>query len=164
MQSTETGWDIWILELEGENAGKARPYIQTPFVEARLEFSPDGKWVTYDSLESGRAEVYARQFEGPGGKWQVSTNGGTESKWSPDGRELFYVGADRRLTRIDVEADESFQVGLPEPMFDGLLHPAIIRNRYLTHDGERFLMLRSMSRERIYPATVVLNWSAGLGD
>jgi Tol biopolymer transport system component/tRNA A-37 threonylcarbamoyl transferase component Bud32 len=164
MLSEGTGWDIWILELEGENAGQARPYIQTPFIEVRPVFSPDGRWVAYDSLESGRIEIYARQFEGAGGKWQVSTNGGSDSTWGPDGRELYYVGSDGKLMRIEIDTGTTFEVGLPEPLFDGLLLPAIRRNRYISDRGERFLMLRRMSGERTYPATVVLNWDVGLGD
>ena len=64
------------------------------------------------------------------------------------------------MTRVEIEAGESLQVGLPEPLFDALIHPTIMRNHYVSDDGRRFLMVRSMSRETIFPATVVLNWDA----
>jgi hypothetical protein len=107
-------------------------------------------------------EVYAQRFDGPGGKWQISTDGGSQPVWGPDGSELFYLGSDRNLTRVEIEADETLKVGLPEPLFESLAHPAIVRNHYLSDDGERFLVLRSMSRETIFPTTVVLNWDTTL--
>jgi Tol biopolymer transport system component len=162
MLTDESSWDIYILELEGEDAGQASAYIHTPFVEVRPTFSPDGKWLAYDSVESGRIEVYARQFEGPGGKWQISTDGGSQPVWGPDGTELYYVGSDRKLTRVEIETGESLQVGLPEPLFDSMFHPTIMRNHYVSDRGKRFLMVRTTGRETIFPATVVLNWDATL--
>ncbi len=108
-------------------------------------------------------EVYVQQFPGPGGKWQISTNGGSESWWSSDGSKLFYLATDLKLMRVDVERGESLTVGLPKPLFDSRVLPVVLRNRYLASAGEqRFLFLRSMRRDAVFPTTVVLNWQETL--
>src|SRR5262249_23266240 len=86
--------DLWILPLSGDR--KPTPFLQTPFQEAIARFSPDGKWVTYQSNESGHTEIYVQPFPPTGGKWQVSVNGGTISNWRGDGKELFFMGLNNR--------------------------------------------------------------------
>ena len=86
--SPENGMDISILSLEGD--GKPELFVNTPFVETQPKFSPDGRWIAYSSNETGQMEIYVRPYPGPGGKRQVSTNGGNKPRWSQDGRELFY--------------------------------------------------------------------------
>src|SRR3972149_6177392 len=76
---------VWVLPLEGEDR-EPKPFLNTPFLEIRARFSPDGRWVAYESEESGRGEIYVGSFSGTGGKWQISTSGGTEPQWSRDGR------------------------------------------------------------------------------
>ncbi len=90
------------------------PFLMTPFVEVRARFSPDGRWVAYQSNESGRADIYVQEFPGPGGKWQISTAGGTEPQWSPDGEELYYISPEMNMMRVSVETGESFDAGIPE--------------------------------------------------
>jgi Tol biopolymer transport system component/predicted Ser/Thr protein kinase len=158
-----TGWDLWILPLDGEDRGKAYPFLEGPFVEVRPMFSPDGRWIAYDSSESGRMEVYAQQFPGPGGKWQISTEGGTEPSWNADGSELFYISPDQKMMRVEVKTGDTLVVGLPEPLFESRVHPALQRNRYLvTDNGQRFLIMRPMTRDSVFPTTVVLNWAETL--
>lgn len=94
----ETGADIWILPLQG--ARKSWPFLQTKFNEAEAKFSPDGRWVAYSSDESGRPEVYVQPFPGPGGKWQISTDGGGAPEWARNGRELFYVSLAGKLISV----------------------------------------------------------------
>ena len=91
----KTGTDIWALPLEGDR--RAFPVVQTSFEERDAQFSPDGKWIAYQSNESGRFEVYVQPFPGPGGKTQVSTGGGAQPRWQRDGRELFYIALDGQL-------------------------------------------------------------------
>ena len=79
-----TGYDIWVLRL-GDR--KAQPFLRTPFNEGAPRFSPDGRWLAYVSDESGRYEIYVQPYPGPGGKWQISTEGGTEPLWNRNGRE-----------------------------------------------------------------------------
>jgi len=108
-------------------------------------------------------EVYVTQFPGPGGKWQVSTNGGREPRWSADGSEIFYLDASENLVTVPVSTGNTFRAGMPETLFEAGLFPFVGRNRYLvTDDGERFLMLSPISGESVRPISVVLNWNAGL--
>lgn len=81
-----TGLDIWVLPVDGEPI----PFLVTSFDEHAARFSPDGRFVAYQSSESGRNEVYVRPFPGPGGRWLISTDSGTAPVWSADGKELFY--------------------------------------------------------------------------
>ncbi|MBD3872286.1 MAG: protein kinase [Acidobacteria bacterium] len=162
-QGADTTWDIWALSMDG--SGEAFPVLQSEFFEVRPSFSPDGKWFAYESNESGRSEVYVRQFPGPGGQWQVSTDGGSEPVWSAVGNEVIFLDVAGNLSVVPVETGATFTAGLPEVLFDPAVFPTLQRNRYLaTSDGERFLVLATMSGESIRPATVVLNWSAGLED
>jgi hypothetical protein len=149
--SANTGWDIFVLPLTGERT--RRPFLQTKFYEGDACFSPDGGWVAYESNESGREEVYVRPFPGPGGKWQISTEGGSEPHWSPSGRELFYRQEDKMMI-VDVETKPTFRPGRPRTLFEG---------RFLDYDvapdGTRFLMIKE-DRAESGPThlNVVLNW------
>jgi len=157
----DKGFDIWALPMDG--TGEAFPVLQSEFWEVRASFSPDGRWIVYNSNESGDTEVYVTQFPGPGGKWQVSTNGGTEPRWSADGSEIFYLDATENLVTVPISTGDTFKAGLPETLFDAGLFPLIARNRYsVTDDGERFLTLSPITGESIRPISVVLNWHAGL--
>ena len=163
-QSEGSGWDLWVLPLDegaedGGDRKEAVPFVQTPFVEVRPSFSPDGRWIAYNSSESGRAEVYVQPFPGPGGKWQISTQGGSDPRWSGDGRELFYLSPETRVMRVEISTEPSFTAGLPEVLIDSRLHPSIQRSRYLvTPDASRFLVLSPLERESMLPTTVVVNW------
>ena len=83
--------DLWAAPMAGDR--KPFPVVQTPFDETAGQFSPDGRWVAYQSNESRPVQIYVRPFPGPGGPWQVSTAGGSQPRWRPDGKELFYVAA-----------------------------------------------------------------------
>jgi Tol biopolymer transport system component/predicted Ser/Thr protein kinase len=158
---SDTGWDIWALPMDASS--EPFPILQSEFAEVRPGFSPDGRWLVYNSNESGTMEVYVTQFPGPGGKWQVSTNGGREPKWSADGSEIFYLDASESLVTVPVSTGNTFRAGMPETLFDAELFPFVGRNRYLvTNDGQRFLMLSPIGGESIRPISVVLNWTAGL--
>src|ERR1700676_5576985 len=86
---------------------KAEPFLRTPFNEGAARFSPDGRWLAYISDESGRFEVYVQSYPGPGGKWQISTEGGTEPVWTRNGRELFYRSGDKMMA-VDVATQPGF--------------------------------------------------------
>src|SRR5262249_24783860 len=108
----KTRLDVWILPLFGDR--KPFPFLQTDFIEAGAEFSPNGRWIAYTSEESGRPQVYVMPFpaSAAGGKWQVSAVGGREPRWRRDGKELFFWGLDNKLTAAEVEEKgSSFQVG-----------------------------------------------------
>ena len=138
--------------------------MKTPFVEGLPVISPDGRYLAYQSTESGRNEVYVQSFPGPGGKWQISTAGGAEPRWRSDGKELYYRALDQKLMAVAVEADPKFAAGVPKALFQSRFETAITRNRYLpAADGSRFFGVGFLGRESITPTTVALNWFAELG-
>jgi eukaryotic-like serine/threonine-protein kinase len=139
---------------------RVQPFLQTPFNETSPRFSPDGQWLAYISNESGRYEVYVQPYPGPGGKWQISTEGGTEPAWNPSGRELFYRSGDRMMA-VDVSTRPSFTVGKPHVLFAGRYEPspATFSNYDVSPDGRRFLMLKPSETEQAYTQiNLVLNW------
>jgi len=122
--SPETGYDLWTLPLDISDPdrpkpGKPEPFLRTPAAELGPAFSPDGRWIAYRSNESGSDEIYVRPFPGPGGKWQVSTVGGSSPFWSRNGRELFYEASDRRIMVLEYTVEgNSFMPGTPRVWSD----------------------------------------------
>ncbi len=169
---TKTRRDMWLLPLNGNR--KPVALLDSPFDEARSSLSPDGKWLAYDSNESGRQEIYVRPFPSGAGKWQVSTSGGASPRWRRDGRELFFsgttVGAAGRLFAADVKAEgPTFVPGAPRELFrvDMLQPPHEPYHAYaVSADGQRFLFalpVSSLSEPAVpSPIAVVLNWVQGL--
>ncbi len=101
--------DVWLLDLSG--TPKAEPFLTSRFAESAPDFSPDGRWIAYESDESGRFEVFIRPVRPPGGKVHVSTDGGTKPRWSRDGRQLFYIN-DGKLIAVSISPqDETLAVG-----------------------------------------------------
>ena len=153
-----TGNDIWLIALDGK--GKPEPILRTRSSESNPHFSPDGRWLAYVSGESGRSEIYVQPFPGPGGKWMISTDGGTEPVWSRDGRELFYRAGDT-LMAVTIATQHAFVAGLPRLLFEGAFEPSGTgTSGYdVSLDGRRFLMIQATAPEP--PATqvnVVINW------
>jgi eukaryotic-like serine/threonine-protein kinase len=151
--------DIWVLRMSDH---KSQPFLVTPFNEGGPAFSPDGHWLAYVSNESGRPEVYVQPFPGPGGKWQISTEGGTEPAWNHNGRELFYRSGNRMMA-LDVATQPSFSLGKPRMLFDGQYFrsdwPLIGKAYDVSPDGQRFLMVKSADQaSSATQINVVLNW------
>lgn len=146
----DTGTDIWTLPLDLTDAehpkpGKPEPFLRTSLDEGAPVFSPDGRWVSYVSSESGRLEVYVRPFQGPGGKWQISTGGGMHSFWSRDGRQLFYETPDHaRIMVVDYTASgDALAPGKPRVWSEAQARsfPAGNPPLDLAPDGKRFAIL-----------------------
>jgi serine/threonine-protein kinase len=157
-----TGYDIWVLRLTEH---KAQPFLRTPFNESVPRFSPDGRWLAYISDESGRYEIYVQPYPGPGGKFQISTEGGTEPAWNPNGRELFYRNREKMMA-VEITTQPSFSASRPRVLFEGKyeLSPATSPNYDVSPDGQRFLMLKPNEQEAsaLTQINVVLNWSEEL--
>jgi eukaryotic-like serine/threonine-protein kinase len=157
--------DIWVLPLGDPGtpgqARKAQPFLRTRFDEAVPRFSPDGRWLAYISNESGRYEIYVQPYPGPGGKWQISTEGGTEPVWNRNGRELFYRSGDKMMA-VDIATQPDFAAGTPRMLFEGRYEPAPVpaANYDVSPDGQRFLMLKPSAAAEAAPTqiNVVLNW------
>jgi Tol biopolymer transport system component/predicted Ser/Thr protein kinase len=153
----ETGYDIWDARLDDK---RPRVLVKTPYNETAPRISPDGRWLTYASDESGRWEVYVQPYPGPGGKWQVSTEGGTEPVWNPTGRELFYRAGNRMMAAA-VTLQPGFSASKPERLFEGpwLPTPVTFPNYDVSRDGQRFLMLKAAGEdEGGRQIVVVQNW------
>ncbi len=161
-QSPGSGWDVWAWDLEGKE--DPVPVAATRFVEAQGRFSPDGRWVAYTSNESGNLEIYVRSYPGVGGKWQISTGGGSEPFWRGDGKELYYLSLDQTLMSVSVDTGSGFRAGRPQALFRAPVSSNYAtRNRYQpAADGERFLLLMR-ARAGLEPVTLVLNWTAEAG-
>jgi serine/threonine protein kinase/Tol biopolymer transport system component len=159
--SPTTKSDLWILPMMGER--KPAPFLQTPFNEDDGKFSPDGRFIAYDSDESGQFEIYVQTFP-LGAKWQVSSQGGAQPCWRRDGKELFYISPSRELMAVDVKlTDNSFEEGVPKVLFQMRL-PAYPgpRNPYaVSPDGQRFL-INSVADTGPHPVSVIVNWPAQL--
>jgi len=125
--------------------------VQNPFLECCGRFSPDGKWVAYNSWETGIGEIYVQPFPGTGGRVRVSTSGGLNVSWRSDGNALFYEGDFYRGRTMQVPvsgAGATRRFGQPQPLFDAL---AIV-----SPDGRTFL--GAAPRQPRSPITVLLNW------
>ena len=155
-----TGNDLFMLPLSGDR--KPIPFVQTQFQEALGHFSPDGRWVAYQSNESGRFEIYVVPFPGPGGKWQITTASGLYPRWRRDGTELFYLALDNTLMAAAVNGKgPSLEVGAVKSLF--VAPVAGIRSAYdVSADGQRFLINTLPEQAASPPITVVVNWTAGV--
>jgi len=158
-----TGEDVWVLPVSGDR--KPFPFLRTQFSEEQAQFSPDGKWIAYASDETGRPEVYVQSFPAAGVKLRISNNGGTQPRWRGDGKEIFYLGADRTMMSVNVNSGEHFEAATPNALFatrmDSELGPYMAFTYAVTADGKRFLLLDPVGDENSAIA-VALNWTAGL--
>jgi len=158
------GTDVWVLPLTPDRPGaplKPFPFLQSPSNEFNAQFSPDGKWVAYNSDESQRYEVFVARFPGAGGKHQISVAGGLNPRWRRDGKEIFYVGLDGRVmsAAVTIQGD-ALEVGEVRPLF-GSVTAGFTYHYDVSADGQRFLILPPppVSTEGV---TVVQNWTAAL--
>jgi len=156
--TSASAYDVWVLPLFGDR--KPFPFLDTPFNEDVVRFSPDGRWVAYDSNESGRPEVYVTPFPKGAGKWQLSTAGGTAPRWRADGRELFYLAPDGKLMAVFVDGTSpAFHVGDVRPLFQTRLGGP--RWTYdVAGNGQRFLVNTLRDESAAAPLTLVVNWPA----
>ena len=171
--STDGQYLVWGIDptahewLFSFRAHKILPFLQAKFSQVQCRFSPNHdrptRWIAYASFETGAQQVYVRSFagalSGSGGKWQISTGGGSEPMWRGDGKELFYLNGNR-LMAVEVNEDgESIRAGIPRELFEARLTPEQRRNRYVvTSDGKRFLMNALVEEQEHASIRVVLNW------
>jgi Tol biopolymer transport system component len=105
--------DLWAVDVTTKER-KPRAVVKTPFEERNGQFSPDGRWVAYETNESGRFEIVVQPFPEPSGKWQVSTSGGIAPRWRVDGKELYFIAPDSKLMAVVVTAlGATFEAGAP---------------------------------------------------
>jgi eukaryotic-like serine/threonine-protein kinase len=173
----KTGADLWVLPDPSGKLGDSKPFpfLQTEFSESQGQFSPDGRWIAYSSNESGQSEVYVRPFSGQPsgstGKWKVSTDGGREPRWSPNGKELFYLGRDKHgktelmAVPVGTTGGAVFEAGAPKPLFDfdgiGVVPQTNIFLYSVAADGQRFLVNASV-KPITSTLNVIVNWEASI--
>jgi hypothetical protein len=134
-------------------------------MQGQARFSPDQRWVAYQSDESGRLEIYVRHFPDGGRKTAISNGGGTEPRWDPRGRELFYLSADGSITGVSVRADaDRLLVGTPQPLFHVRVRASsgMFGGSYAPADDGRFLVSELVGEQNGPQLNVVLNWPATL--
>ena len=157
----ETLGDIWALPLDA--GGREFAVARTRFYERDGQFSPGGKWVAYESNESGVPEIYIQPFPPTGGKEPISVGGGTQARWRRDGQELFYLAPDSRLMAVSIRlpsSRERVEVSAPVPLF---VAPVAVRWNNLRHqyevagDGQRFLVNTAVGGHES-SISVIVNW------
>jgi Tol biopolymer transport system component len=123
-------------------------------------FSPDGRFVAYNSTESGKAEVYVVPFPATGArKWQISTSGGVQPRWRRDGRELFYLGPDGSMMAVDIELGAAVTVSTPRALFPtGITASANLDQYTVTGNGQQFILMQPVSDRAQFGLTFVVNW------
>jgi dipeptidyl aminopeptidase/acylaminoacyl peptidase len=170
MDDPERGSDIYTLSLDGNHTPHA--LLRTKFSEGSPKFSPDGKWLAYSTNESGRPEVRAMTFPGPGPNFQLSTDGGTDPVWRHDGKELYYRNGDQMMA-VAVSGSAAAPFATPTVLWEarylagvgsscGMSGPTSA-NYDVTADGQRFLMIEDKSEVlQCKLLHVVTNWSRSL--
>ena len=165
VDAAKTGADVWALPLQGSNP-KPIPFLRTEFAEQWPRFSPDGRWIAYQSDQSGKFQIYVQPFDasnpassGAGGLRQISKDGGSFVRWRRDGKELFYVAPDGTIMSVDVNGTgAAFQSQTPKPLFKSLLG---LDSWDVSADGKKFLIAAEPSAGAAAPPSsyeVVLNW------
>ena len=161
----QTGFDLWTLSPGGASQERtASPLRVTPFNERDAEISPGpvrgSRWVAYTSDESGRSELYVQSYPGGANRMPISTGGGFQPRWSPDGRELFYITGDA-VASVAIRSDGSF--GAPRMLFDRanfFFETRKPANYDVSPDGKRFLMVRRDPGSIPRQLNVIVNWGA----
>ncbi len=163
--------DVKILPLKGEDLSQPEPgepqtFLSTPREEGAPVFSPDGRWIAHLSDESGPVEAYVRPFPGPGGKWQISTEGASVPYWTKGGREIVYrVGFQSKWMAVPISVrGDSLRPGRPTELFEGpFINRGVSGDYHVTPDGSRFIVFQrpeAQEEEQEAPTHVnlILNW------
>jgi Tol biopolymer transport system component len=170
-ESKTTNYDLWFVRLnqDGTPAGSPEAFIDDTYNEGQGQFSPNGKWIAYASDESGNSEVYIRQFAGAratGTAIRVSRGGGGEPRWRRDGKELFYLTREGKVTAVDMKEGTELSVGAPQELFQASITRVANRSDFsvfhwdVSADGRRFLI--DTAKNSSDALTVTLNWAANL--
>jgi Tol biopolymer transport system component/DNA-binding winged helix-turn-helix (wHTH) protein len=150
---------LWILPVAPGDA-KPRPYLRTTFNEDMGQFSPDTRWVAFQSDETGRYEIYIDTFPEPREKVRISAGGGVLPQWGGDGRELFYISPDSLLMSVSLKPrGGSLVPSVPHALFPLLVMDTDVSPYEVARDGQRFLVLDT-AQQGTQPLTVIVNWPA----
>jgi eukaryotic-like serine/threonine-protein kinase len=146
--------------MDGTGERKPVPFLRTEFDSRSGRFSPDGRWIAYQSNESTKDEIYVRPFPAPaggGGKWMVSQGGGRQPQWRRDGKEQFYIGLNGELMVSEISTNgAAFESRMPKPLFQ--TKAPLVSGWDVSADGTKFLFPIKVGGTAQDPFTVVLNW------
>ena len=155
------GFDVWALPMERERT----PFevVQTEFNEGLAQFSPDTTWIAYQSDKTGRFEIYLRPFRGPGDDVRVSVDGGTQARWNPSGKELFYLAPGNRLTAVTLRFsanNKAVEPGTPLALFVAKVggSAGYVQQYMVSPDGQSFVTQSTVGDASASPISVILNW------
>ena len=153
--------EVWSQPVSG--GGKPSAYLEATYSQMNPVFSPDGKWVAYASRETGRSEVFVESFPVPGAKTQVSVSGGDAPRWRRDGRELYYIALDQKLTAVDVTLGSTVQIGKATPLFQlAIPQVSTASSEYdVSADGKRFIVNMPVQAGGAQ-LIVLMNWPEAL--
>jgi len=147
--------EIWALPFEGER--KPQPLRRGPFDQSLARLSPDGRWLAFVSDEGGREEVYVTSFPSVRGRWQISSEGGGEVTWAPNGRELFWRSGDKMMA-AEIVTKAGFIPAKPRLLFSGYAEDLPNAPAYdVAPDGQRFVMMKNVDAS-VTQLNVVVNW------
>jgi dipeptidyl aminopeptidase/acylaminoacyl peptidase len=152
-------FDIWTLPLPGP--GTPTAVLQSPFDKKDVRFSPDGRFLTFTSNESGQAEAYVMPYPVPGERIRLSTGGARLLQWGRDGKELLYLSADGHLMSLPIQTSPTLKTGTPVALFKVEGQPWL--NFQLSVDGKKFLAVVPQITAAEQPWTVVVNWTSEAG-
>jgi eukaryotic-like serine/threonine-protein kinase len=140
---------------------KSTLFLKATSTLRNAQFSPDGKWVAYDSNENGKWEVYVTSFPQAKGKWQVSHAGGEQPRWRGDGKEIYYLAPDAKIVALPVKTESGFDPGVPVALFQTNPKETLATSEQYIYDvdpmGQRFLVNTLVKNEK-EPMTVILHW------
>jgi Tol biopolymer transport system component len=159
---SSTDWDIWMLPLDGDLV--PRPLVKAERQQLGSKISPDGRFLAYESDESGVREVFVQSLDSSGAKWIVSTSGGTSPHWGPGGDELFYLAPDGRLMAVEIRTAGDLEFGSPVALFDappglaGSYTDLSVVPQLVSCDGRRFLFVVPTGTPEVPTMNVVVNW------
>ena len=157
------GSDVLGMAVEGEH--KPFEIVRTEFNETQAQFSPDDRWIAYQSDKTGRYEIYIRPLGKAGEELRASVEGGTQPRWNPNFQELFYIGADDRLMAVPIHVaagGDHIEPGVPRALFATNIGSTVLlayRQQYVVAaDGQSFMLNSSVTEGSSSPITVILNW------
>jgi WD40 repeat protein len=160
----KTGYDIWALPMRGPKAaGDPFPIVQSERAQRDAQFSPDGKWIAYQSDRSGTYEIYVHPFPKPGREQIVSKGGGVQVRWNPNGKELFYIALDGRLMAVPVRsaADGTLDFGVPAALFRTSMGPVfwgVHKQQYVVSDNGQKFLINTTATGDLSPIYLIQHW------
>jgi hypothetical protein len=158
----KTGPDLWVRPMQGDRQPSV--FLDSQFVELWPRFSPDGKWVTYQSDDSGRNEIYVRPFPGPGAPVTISVAGGNYPRWARNGTEIYFLALDGTLMATPVSIRNGvLEAGTPVALFKSRIvgrgqNVVGRRSQYDVAPDGRFLINIEAEDAATSPISLLLNW------